>query len=336
MGLLRFVAVAAAAFAGVATAGEAAEPLDIHVGWVTPTAAPYPLALEKKDLLTHFGKTYTVDLTRVASTAAALTALATGELNINTLSYSSIPSAIQNAHLTDLRIIMDISQDGYPGYATGQFMVRKDSGINRVEDLKGKVLASLTVGSAVDMATRAMLRKHGLSDKTDVTFIEVPFANMKAVLIEKKADLITTNEPFVEDPELQAAARTLFTQRDAMGVTQLLVWGARADFINQHRAAMEDFIEDALRYTRYSMDPAHHDEMVGIAANFMKLPPKQVDYVFTHKDLFKDPNGMPDMKALQANIDLEKQLGFLKDSLDVGKYADFSLVNAAVSRLGKQ
>lgn len=329
------IVVAAAALFTVASAAQA-DPLDIKVGWVTPTAAPYPLALEKKDLLTHYGKTYTVDLTRVASTAAALSALASGDLNINTLSYSTIPFAIQNAHLTDLRVIMDIAQDGYPGYATGQFMVRKDSGINRVEDLKSKVLASLTVGSAVDMAIRAMLRKHGLSDKTDVTFIEVPFPNMKSVLLEKKADLIVTNEPFVEDPELQAAARTLFTQYDAIGVTQLLVWGARASFINEHRAAMEDFVEDALRYTRYSMDPAHHDEMVGIAAKFMKLPPKQVDYVFTDKDLYKDPNGMPNMPALQANIDLEQQLGFLKQPLDVSKYTDFSLIKTAVARLGKK
>jgi NitT/TauT family transport system substrate-binding protein len=215
-------------------------------------------------------------------------------------------------------------------------MVRKDSGINRVEDLKGKVLASLTVGSAVDMAIRAMLRKHHLGDKTDVTFIEVPFPNMKSVLLQKKADLIVTNEPFVEDPELQAAARTLFTQYDAIGVTQLLVWGARESFINAHRAAMEDFIEDALRYTRYSMDPAHHDEMVGIAANFMKLAPKQLDYVFTDKDLYKDPNGMPNMKALQSNIDLEQQLGFLKQPLDASKYTDFSLIKTAAARLGKK
>ena len=238
--------------------------------------------------------------------------------------------------MSDLRIIMDIAQDGYPGFATGQFMVRKDSDIKRVEDLKGKVLASLTVGSAVDMAIRAMLRKHHLNDKTDVTFIEVPFPNMKSVLLEKKADLIVTNEPFLEDPALKAAARTLFTQHDAIGVTQLLVWVGRAGFIKEHRAAMQDFIEDLLRYTRYSIDPAHHEEMVGIAAKFMKLPPERLDYVFTEKDLHKDPNGLPDMKALQSNIDLEHKLGFLKQPLDASKYTDFSLVQTAVARLGKK
>ena len=330
------IAVIAGLMGLAAGAARAAEPFDIKVGWVTPTAAPYPLALEKKDLLTHYGKSYSATLTRVASTAAALTALANGDLNICTLSYSTIPLAIQNAHLTDLRIIMDIAQDGYPGFATGQFMVRKDSGITRVEDLKGKVLASLTVGSAVDMAIRAMLRKHHLNDKTDVTFIEVPFPNMKSVLLEKKADLIVTNEPFVEDPQLQAAARTLFTQHDAIGVTQLLVWVARAGFVKEHRAAMQDFIEDALRYTRYSMDPAHHDEMVGIAAKFMKLPPERLSYVFTSKDLYKDPNGIPNMRALQSNIDLEQKLGFVKQPLDVSKYTDFTLVQTAAVRLGKK
>jgi NitT/TauT family transport system substrate-binding protein len=334
MRAFKAVAVVTAFFVTV-IAARAAEPVDIHVGWVTPTAAPYPFALEKKDLLTHYGKTYTVDLTRVASTAAALSALASGDLNITTLSYSTIPFAILNAKLTDLRVIMDIAQDGYPGFATGQFMVRKDSGINRVEDLKGKVLASLTVGSAVDMAIRAMLRKHGLSDKADVTFIEVPFPNMKSVLLEKKADLIVTNEPFVEDPQLKAAARTLFTQYDALGVTQLLVWGARTSFIDAHRAALVDFLEDSLRYTRYTMDPAHHDEMVGIAAKFMKLPPDQLGYLYTATDLYKDPNGIPNLPALQANIDVEQQLGFIPQSIPVKDYEDLSMIKEASARLSQ-
>lgn len=334
MRVVRTVAMVAAVLGAVATA-RAAEPLDIKVGWVTPTAAPVPLALEMPELLTHLGKSYTIDATRVASTAAALTALGTGDLAISTMSYSSIAFAIQNAKLTDLRIIMDIAQDGNAGYTSAEFMVRKDSGIARVEDLKGKVLATLTVGSAVDMAMRAMLRKHGLDDKKDVSFIEVPFASMKSVLLSKKADLIVTNEPFVEDPELKAGARMLFNEYDAMGVTQLLVWVARAGYIEAHRPALVDFLEDSLRYTHYSMDPAHHDEMVALAAKFMKLPPGQLGYLFTSKDLYKDPNGIPNIAALQSNIDLEQQLGFIPQSIAVKDYEDLSLIKEAAARLSK-
>ena len=45
----------------------------------------------------------------------------------------------------------------------------KDGATKKAEDLKGKVVATNAVGSAVDVATRAMLRKSGLEDKRDYT-----------------------------------------------------------------------------------------------------------------------------------------------------------------------
>ena len=313
-----------------------AEPLGINVGWVTISASSVPLSLEKKELLTHYGKSYVIEPIRMQSTAAMITALATGNVNVGTLAYSSLAFAILNAKLEDIRIVMDTNQDGVGNYWTGQFMVLKDGPIKKVEDLKGKVLASLTYGSAVDVAIRAMLRKHGIDDKKDVSFVEAQFPNMKAMLLEHKADLITTNQPWIQDPELQKAAKTLFTQKEATGVTQLLVWAARSGYIKEHRAAMLDFLEDSLRFTRWALDPKNHAEFVDIAAKALKQPRAALDsYLYTDKDLYKDPNGLPNLEALQANIDLERQLGFIDKSFAVKDYADLSLIREAAQRLGK-
>src|SRR6267154_2412325 len=70
------------------------------------------------------------------------------------------------------------------GHYTNQFFVLKDSPIQKVADLKGKVVATNAVGSAVDIAMRAMLRKHGLEDKRDYTVVEAPFPTMKAMLAQ--------------------------------------------------------------------------------------------------------------------------------------------------------
>ena len=69
-------------------------------------------------------------------------------------------------------------------------MVLNDGPIKKVEDLKGKVIATNAVGSAVDVAMRAMLRKYGLEDKRDYTVVEAPFPTMRAMLAEKKVDLV--------------------------------------------------------------------------------------------------------------------------------------------------
>jgi sulfonate transport system substrate-binding protein len=42
---------------------------------------------------------------------------------------------------------------------------------------------------------------------------------------------------------------------------------------------------------------------------------------------------MPDLAALQHNVDLTHDLGFIKASFDVNKYSDLSLVRDAAKRL---
>ena len=71
-----------------------------------------------------------------------------------------------------------------------------DGPIKKPEDLKGKVIGTNAAGSAVDVATRAMLRKFGLEDKRDYTVVESPFPTMRAMLAEKKVDLIPGVLPF--------------------------------------------------------------------------------------------------------------------------------------------
>ena len=158
-----------------------------------------------------------------------ITAIANNELEISNLAYSSLAIAIENAGLDDIRVIADEFQDGVPGYFSQQYYVRKDSGITKVEDLKGKVVGTNGAGSAVDVAIRAMLRKHGLEANRDYTLLEGPLPAMPAMLLEKKADLIPAVLPFALNPKLREDGKILFEQKDALGVTQMIVLERRAN-----------------------------------------------------------------------------------------------------------
>jgi sulfonate transport system substrate-binding protein len=97
---------------------------------------------------------------------------------------------------------------------------------------------------------------------------------------------------------------------------------------------MVDFLEDYLRVVRWYTDPANHKAAVDIAASFSKLPAAAFDnWVFTKQDYFRDPRGIPDVEALQANVKLQKQVGFLKSDIDMKKYMDLSLIEEAAKRL---
>jgi NitT/TauT family transport system substrate-binding protein len=321
----------ALAFAGAGAAG--AEPVKIRNSWVAPVTNWASIMLEKKDLAKHLGKSYVMEPVRYAGTPPMITALANGELEISNLAYSTLGIAIENAGLKDLRIIADEFQDGVKDYYSQEFMVLKDGPIHKVEDLKGKVVATNAAGSAVDVAMRAMLRKHGLEDKRDYTIVEAPFPAMKAMLAEKKVDIIPAVVPFSYDPELRKIGRTLFVQKDAIGVTDMIVWTARKPFIDKNRAALVDFFEDTLVITRWFLDPKNHAEVLEIAGRVTKRPPQSFDWLFTKRDTYHDPDMLPDLAALQRNVDMTRDLGFVKASLDVKAYTDLSMVQEAAKRL---
>jgi len=310
-----------------------ADPVRIRVAWVAPVSNWISIWLDKKDLAQHFGKSYVFEAVHFAGTPPMVTAIANSEVEIGDLAYSTLPIAIKNAGMEDIRVISDDFQDGVDGYYTNEFKVLADGPIKKIEDLKGKVVATNAAGSAVDIAMRAMLHKHGLEANRDYTVIEAPFPAMKAMLAEKKADLITAVLPFALDPELKKMSTTLFTSKDAIGLSQFVMFNARKPFIDKNRAAIVDWLEDSLRILHWYSDPKNHDETAQIAGRLVKAPPERFGWVFTKNDEYRDPNMMPNLGALQKNVDMTKELGFANATFDVKAYSDLSMVEEAAKRL---
>jgi NitT/TauT family transport system substrate-binding protein len=323
-------AVIAATAVGVAQA----EPLKIRLAWVaTPPELP-PVLFAKDGLAKHLGKSYTVETLHFEGTSPMITGFASGEIDIGPIAYPSFGSAVLNAGMSDLKIIADEFRDGVNGYYSSEYLVLKDSGIEKIEDLKGKVLATNALGTAAYIGMTAILVKHHLQERRDYTVIEVPFPNMTAVLLEKKADLVGPPPVFANNPDFRTKTRLLYTQKDSMGPTQMTFFVARAPFIAKNRAAVVDFFEDELRAVRWYTDPANEQEALGIISRFTKLPTERLQgLVFTKKDYYRDPTGVPDLATLQNNLDTQHELGLLKDKIEVAKYADLSIIEEAGMRL---
>ena len=331
LGALGVLGAVAIALVGICSAQ--ADPIKIRVAYAVPVANWASLLTEKKDLAKHWGTSYDFEAVRYQGTPPMITALAVNELEIADLAYSTLGLAIQNAGLDDLEVIGDEFQDGAPGYYSDEFFVRKDSGIAKIEDLKGKVIATNATGSGIDIAMKAMLHKHGLDDKRDYTTIEAPFPAMAAMLAEKKVDLVPGVLPFSLNPALRDPSNVLFTQKEGVGRTQMIIWTARKSFLDRNRAAMVDFMEDVLRIERWYLDPKNHADVVAIGAKLLKVPPERLDWLFTKQDYYRDPNGKPDLDALKKNVDITKELGFFSGSVDLAKHTDLSIVEEAAKRL---
>lgn len=330
----RRVFLGGAAAAAVAVAGRArAAPLVVHMGWaITPAQLP-PIIFANPSILKHYGRSYTVDLVYFRGSTPQITALAAGELQIAAFAFSSFGLAIQNARMRDLRVVGDLYQDAVPGYYSSQYLVRADSPIKTVKDLKGKTLASNGLGGAIDMAMRKELRDAGLEDKRDYSIIEVQFPNMPAMLDEGKVALAGMVAPYSLEQVRSGKARSLFTIGDAMGVAQTTLLAARAPYIAANHAALVDLFEDLQIGTKWLLDPANRDAALKLVSSVTKKPAAEyASWLFTKDDYFHDPEVRPNLAALQSNLALQKKLGFLKIDLDVKQYADLSLVDEAAKR----
>ena len=323
------------AFATILVIGGAAkaDPVTIRAAWIATPASLIPILFAKPGLAKHQGVTYQFEPMRFQSSPTEITAMAAGEIEISTLNFSTLPIAIANAGLTDLRIIADETQDGIEGYGAVKYQVLKDSPIQKPEDLKGKIVAVNGVGAGVDIALRTYMAQHGLQNGRDFTTIEVPFPSMKAVLVDHKTDLMTGALPFQLDPDWIKVARTLFTMKEAMGGVELSFWEVREPFLQKNRAALVDLLEDTVRAYRWYADPANHKEAVQILADYTKQPVEKLDWAFTKEDEYRDLDGVPNLAMIQSNINAVKALGIIKTDVDVAKYADLSLVREAAKRL---
>ena len=327
--------MALTALLAVSAHAASADPVHLRIGWVSGSSDVPLVAIGPKDVLRHEGKSYVLDMTHFQGSPPQITALAANEIDFVGFGFSVLPTAVLNAHMTDLRIIADMFQDGAPGGYSNEFFVLKDGPIRTVADMKGHVAVTNSAGSAVDMVLRAILRKNGLEPGRDVTILEAGFGNMPAMLREHKVDLVPGTRLTNGDPAFRAYARTLFTQKDAVGRAQMAELVGRQGFLAQNRGAVVDYLEDSLRELAWFSDPANHAAAVKIFSDFTKIAPEQFDpwlYV-AGEDYYKDPNGLPDLDALQANIDTMHALGFTKEALDIKPYADLSLVKEAAARL---
>jgi NitT/TauT family transport system substrate-binding protein len=313
-----------------------ADPVKIRLAYIVPVSNWATMLFQKDGIAKHLGKSYTFEAVRFQGTPQLVQAHAVNELEIGDHGYSSLVFSVVNAKL-DMRVIADELQDGVIGYYSNQYIVRKDSPFKKIEDLKGHVVAVNLKGSGVDIPLHAMMRKHHMTD-ADITLIEAPIPTLPAMLLEKKIDLAALPLPFTADPRVKEGARVLFRQRDAAGVSPLAFWAARADWIAKNRGALVDFLEDALRNERWYLDPANHKEAMEIASKVGKQPVAFYDsWLFVKKgedgDYYRDPNGVPNIDAIQKNVELQKDLGYTKDTIDVKKYTDLSLIREAAGRL---
>jgi len=133
---------------------------------------------------------------------AALPALMNGRLDLAQTDYVATFQAHGKISVP-LKLVGALSTVG-PG-AFG-LLVKEDSKIQSVADLKGKKIAVNTLTSLGTLTTTAMLADAGMKPR-DVAFTEMPFPEMERRLVERKVDAAWVPEPYLTDAVLHGGVR---------------------------------------------------------------------------------------------------------------------------------
>ena len=305
-----------------------AEPYKLRVSYDTIPTHLAPVIFKMPDQTKYFGKDYTIDFIRFKGSSLVLQALAADQVDVGVLAFSTFATGILNGNLP-IKGIADVAQDG-PSFST-VYGVLASSPIKSVKDLKGQTIAVNAFGGAVDMAARSVLQKNGLTPDRDVRFIEAGFGAMEPMTKENKVQVGSFLAPFWWKAQKDGGFRQLFQQKDGMGTTQFLFFCAKEDFIKQHRDVLVKFLADYVHGIAVVHEPKNRERVLKIMAELSSRPAAAFAEwtLLPGKDIYHDPHGLVNVKALQSNIDSLAELKMIPKSFDVSKHVDNSLVEDA-------
>jgi sulfonate transport system substrate-binding protein len=195
-------------------------------------------------------------------------------------------------------------------------VTRKDTSINKIEDLKGRRVA-VTRGTDPHIFLVRALRSVGLSER-EITPVLLQHPDGKTALIRGDVDAWAGLDPMMAQAQVEDGARLFYRSKEAN------TWGilnASDDFLKQYPDVTRRVIAVYEEARKYCL--AHYDDEKRVFMAVTKLPGEVVDIQLKERtELTFNRIGAPQRDSiLQAGLALQ-QAGVLPASVDVKQALD--------------
>jgi len=302
-----------------ASSGPPEKPVKIRMGWGIPAEEVKYLMMRQPELAPNLGTWYDVEWREFSGTALGVQGLAAGTLDCASVGGLSVANGLDKG--ADIVILGEFIEERPPNHET-TWMVKKDSGIDSVADLRGKKVATNAVGGSTDYLQDFHIeREAGLKPGRDYEKVEVPFGQMQETLLAGRVDVGLFPQPFHTAVTATGEVKPLFKLTDEIEPFVQIMNGCRRDFIEDNRAAMEKFQEDWARVANWMAEPQNRDEVIQASSEATKIPAEVLDaFLLTERDYFRPPNGAISVQALQKEWDFFKERGGIKRDLKVSDH----------------
>lgn len=262
--------------------------------------------------------------------ADIITGIASGDLDMGTAPAPNLFAAIERG--VKVKALSVVQGRNNPPIA---YMVRTNSGIDKVADLRGKIAGVNNYGGNYDLYLRYWLKHNGLDPERDVKITVVPVPAMVPALINKQIDVapIASFDRVILNQRYPGQTKTLFDYDDVLKAgtgninANTLVLVVSDDFIAKHHDVAVRFMEGYVRAIRATnADPKKAVvEWAHVVGNSMLMN-------------FAGPPALPENgkiypASLEFDAELAYQFGYLKRPIDTHAVVDNSIVDAALQAL---
>jgi len=313
----------AASSGATASGGDA--PVTVTLGFLTNiTHAPALVGLKEGFFARALGSAGTLKATAFSAGTQETTALLAGQLDAAYVGPNPAINAWQKSNGSAIKVVS--------GAATGGASIVVKEGITSAAQLKGKTLATPSLGNTQDVALRAWLKQNGLA--TTATgggdaFIKPTAPNSAAVLEFKSGQIAGGSEPAPYDVEMVKDGGTVLLSEP--GVTTLLV--VSQSFLSAHPAIVADLIKAQVQandFIKSSPAAAQADANAELASYTGKpLKASIVAAAFKEITFTNDP----DASSLTSDASTAVALGLLKP-VNLSGIFDLGPLNQALAAAG--
>jgi len=314
----------AANSASASSGGDA--PVTIRLGFLTNiTHAPALVGLKEGFFTQALGSAGTLKATAFSTGTEETTALLAGQLDAAYVGPNPAINAWQKSNGTAIKIVS--------GAATGGASIVVKKGITSAAQLKGKTLATPSLGNTQDVALRTWLKQNGVTTTPTGggdAFIKPTTPNSAAVLEFKSGQIAGGSEPAPYDVEMVSDGGTvLFTET---GVTTLLV--VAQSFLSAHPAIVADLVKAQIQANDFikSSPAAAQADANAELASYTGKPLKASVIAAAFKEITFTTD--PDAASLTSDARQAESLGLLKP-VNLSGIFDLGPLSTALAAAGE-
>lgn len=217
----------------------------------------------------------------------------------------------------------------YLGHRDGTaVMVRKDSQIYRMEDLRGKRVAVPNRFSNQRLLIFRALKHANMSIK-DIELLEMPPPDMPAALYAHAVDAISSGEPFMGQTELDGYGRVLWLTKDVWPNFISCVLAVHEDMIRDHRDVVQRLVDGIAKSGKWIDQSMEHrmETAQFVSKYYYNQDPRLLTFVLSKPpDRVKYTNlalRKPDFEEIES---LGREAGILNGTAHFEDYTDASFV----------